>query len=132
VNLDIDRFNNELRINCQSIKNCNQLIALAYAMVYQKVLGLALLTKKFITYLRKHVVVGEKLTNEACLVTVCIVVVENPILCAPQIQSLSPNVLPQTAQNFAVKLCVDGLALGDEFMMNDAVNVKKHNARGLH
>jgi hypothetical protein len=57
--------------------------------------------------------------------------VENPILRAPQIQSLSPNVL-QTLQNFAVKLCVDGLALGDEFAMNNAADVEKHVEHSLH
>jgi hypothetical protein len=45
---------------------------------------------------------------------------ENPILCAPQIWSLSPNVLPQMPQNFTVKLCFDGLALEDKFAMNYA------------
>jgi hypothetical protein len=69
-------------------------------------------------------VVGEKLTNEECSVTGCIVL-ENPILRAPQIRSLSLNGLPQTPQNFAVKLRVDGLALGDEFTMNNAADVKK-------
>jgi hypothetical protein len=76
-------------------------------------------------------VVGEKLTNEEGAVTEFIVIVENPILCAPKIQSLSPNVLPQTPQNFAVKLCSDGLALGDEFTMNNAVDVKKHDEHGF-
>jgi hypothetical protein len=42
------------------------------------------------------------------------------------------NVLPQTLQNFAVKLRVDGLALGDKFAMNNAADVKKHEQRGLH
>jgi hypothetical protein len=54
--------------------------------------------------------------------------VENP----PQIRSLSPNVLPQTPQNFSVKLFVDGLALGDEFAMNNATDVKKHDEHGHH
>jgi hypothetical protein len=76
-------------------------------------------------------VVGEKLTNEECLVTGCIVIGENPILCAPQIQSLSLNVLPQTQHNFTVKLCVDGLALGDQFAMNNATDVEKHDEHGL-
>jgi hypothetical protein len=76
-------------------------------------------------------VVGEKLTNKECLVTRFIVVVENPILRAPQIQSLSPNVLPQMPQNFAVKLCVDSLARGDEFTMNSGADVKKHDEHGL-
>jgi hypothetical protein len=57
--------------------------------------------------------------------------VENPILRAPQIRSLSPNVLPQTLQNFAVKLFVDGLALGDELAMNNAADVEKHDEHGL-
>jgi hypothetical protein len=63
--------------------------------------------------------------NKECSVTGCIVM-ENPVLSAPQIRSLSPNVLPQTLQNFTVKLCVDGLALGDKFAMNSAVDVEKH------
>jgi hypothetical protein len=57
--------------------------------------------------------------------------VENPILCEPQIRPLSPNVLPQMLQNFAVKLCVDSLALGDEFAMNNAADVEKHDEHGL-
>jgi hypothetical protein len=69
--------------------------------------------------------------NEECSVTGCIVIMENLILRAPQIWSLSPNVLPQTLQNFAVKLCVDGLALGGEFAMNNAVIVKKHDGHHL-
>jgi hypothetical protein len=57
--------------------------------------------------------------------------VENPVFHAPQIWSLSLNVLPQIPQNFTVKLCVDGLALGDEFAMNNAADVKKHDEHGL-
>jgi hypothetical protein len=56
---------------------------------------------------------------------------ENQILRAPQIQSLSLNVPPQTPQNFTVKLCIDYLALGDKFAMNNAANVEKHNEHGL-
>jgi hypothetical protein len=35
-------------------------------------------------------------------------------------------------QNFTVKLCVDGLALGDEFAMNNAADVEKHYEHGLY
>jgi hypothetical protein len=70
--------------------------------------------------------------NEECSVTGCTVIVENPTLHASQIQSLSLTVLPQMPQNFAVKLCVDGLALGDEFVMNSAADVEKHDEHGLH
>jgi hypothetical protein len=34
-------------------------------------------------------------------------------------------------QNFAVKLFVDGLALGDEFLKNNAADVEKHDEHGL-
>jgi hypothetical protein len=68
-------------------------------------------------------VLGEKLANEECSVTGCIDM-ENPILHVSQIQSLLPNVLPQMLQNFAVKLCVDSLALGDKFAMNNAMMSK--------
>jgi hypothetical protein len=74
-------------------------------------------------------VFGEKLTNEECSVTGCVVVVENTILREPQIRSLSPNVLPP--QNFTVKLCVDGLAPVDGFAMNNAADVEKHDEHGL-
>jgi hypothetical protein len=57
--------------------------------------------------------------------------VENPILRAPQIRLLSPNVLPQTPQNIAVKHFVDCLALGDEFAMNNAADIEKHDEHGL-
>jgi hypothetical protein len=57
--------------------------------------------------------------------------VENPILHAPQMQSLSLNILPQTPQKFAVKLCVDGVTRGDEFAMNNPADVEKHEEHGL-
>jgi hypothetical protein len=34
-------------------------------------------------------------------------------------------------ENLAVKLCIDGLALGDKFTMNNAVDAEKHDERGL-
>jgi hypothetical protein len=69
--------------------------------------------------------------NEECSVTGCIVFMENPILRAPQIWSLSLNVLLETPQNFTVKLCVDGLALGDKFVMNNDADVEKQDEHGL-
>jgi hypothetical protein len=77
-------------------------------------------------------VVGKKLTNEEYSVTGCIVVVENSILQASQTQSLSPYVLLLTPQNFTVQFCVDGLALRDEYAMNNAADVEKHDEHGLH
>jgi hypothetical protein len=34
-------------------------------------------------------------------------------------------------QNFAVRLCVDGLALGDGSAMNNAADVEKQDEHGL-
>jgi hypothetical protein len=39
---------------------------------------------------------------------------------------------PSKPQNFTVKLCVDSLALGDEFGMKNATNVEKHDKHSLH
>ena len=44
----------------------------------------------------------------------CLVIMEQPIACAPQFRSFLPNVLPQTAKNTAVELGVHGLALGGQ------------------
>jgi hypothetical protein len=77
-------------------------------------------------------VVGEKLTNEACSVTGFIVVMENPVLLPSQIRSLLLNVLPHTPQNFAVRFCVDGLALGNEFAINNATDVENYDEHSFH
>jgi hypothetical protein len=55
---------------------------------------------------------------------------EYPNLCTPQIRSLSPNVLSQMPQNFAVQFYFDGLALGDQLVMNNA-DVEKQGEHGL-
>jgi hypothetical protein len=56
---------------------------------------------------------------------------ENPILRTPHIWLPLPNVLLQMPQNCAVKHCVDELALGDEFAMNNVAYVEKHDEHGL-
>jgi hypothetical protein len=38
---------------------------------------------------------------------------------------------PSSATELAVKLCVDGQGLGDQFAMNNATDVKKHDEHGL-
>jgi hypothetical protein len=49
-------------------------------------------------------VVGDKLTRYNS-VKGCNVIKEHPIARVPQLSSLSPNVLTQTANNIAVELC---------------------------
>jgi len=56
---------------------------------------------------------------------------EQPIARAPEFRSFLPNVLPQTAKNFAVELGVHGLAFGDKFMEHNPSNVEKHNEHAL-
>jgi hypothetical protein len=46
--------------------------------------------------------VGEKLTHYESSVRGYIVIMEQPIACAPQFRSFSPNFLPQTAKGIAV------------------------------
>jgi len=74
-----------------------------------------------------NVVVGEKLTCCESSVRGCVVIMEQPISCAPQFRSFSPNVVPQTAKNTAVELGVHGLALGDKLIMHNPSNVGKHD-----
>jgi len=57
----------------------------------------------------------------------CIVIMEQPIACAPQFRPFSPNVLPQGAKNIAVELGFHGLAFGDKFMVHNPANVEKHD-----
>jgi hypothetical protein len=59
-----------------------------------------------------NAVVGEKLTRYESTVRGCIVVMEQLIAHGPKFRSFSPNILPQTAKNTAVELCVHGLAFG--------------------
>jgi len=75
--------------------------------------------------------VGKKLTCYESSVRGCIVIMEQPIVHAPQFRSFSPNVLPQTVKNIAVELGVHGLAFGDKFTVHNPLKVKKHNEHAL-
>jgi hypothetical protein len=78
-----------------------------------------------------NAVVGEKLIRYKNLVSGCIVIMEQPIACAPHFRSLSPNVFPQTAKNIAVELGVHGLAFGGKLKVHNHLNVEKHDEHGL-
>lgn len=64
-------------------------------------------------------------SREESSVTEYIVIVKNPILHAPQIWSLSLNVLLQMPENIAIELLIDGLALGHEFLLHNTVDAEK-------
>ena len=78
-----------------------------------------------------NAVVGEKLTRYESSVRGCIVVMEQPIVCAPQFRSFLPNVHPQTVKNTAVELGVHGLAFGGKFKVHIPSNVETHDEHAL-
>jgi len=52
-----------------------------------------------------------------------VVMVEKPIL--PLVWRFAPNALPQPLQNLTVKLAIDGLTRGYEFLLDNALDVEK-------
>jgi hypothetical protein len=51
--------------------------------------------------------------------------VEKPIVGLPLVWTFAPNVLPQRLQNLTVKLAIDGLTRGYEFLVKNALDVEK-------
>jgi hypothetical protein len=51
--------------------------------------------------------------------------VEKPIVFLPLGWTFAPNVLPQPLQNLTVKLAIDGLTRGYEFLVDSALDVEK-------
>jgi hypothetical protein len=60
-----------------------------------------------------------------------IVMVEKPIIFLPLVWTLAPNALPHLLQNLAVKLAIDVLTRGYEFLVNNALDVGKNDQHGL-
>jgi hypothetical protein len=60
-----------------------------------------------------------------------IVMVEKPIVVLPLFWTFAPNALPQPLQNLTVKLTIDGLTRGYEFLVDNALDVEKNNQQGL-
>ena len=59
-----------------------------------------------------------------------VVMVEKPFVFLPLVWTFAPNALPQPLQNLAVKLAIDGLTRGYEFVVDNALDVgKKRSAR---
>ena len=55
----------------------------------------------------------------------CIVIVEKPIVVLPLVRTFMPNALHQPLQNLTVKLAIDSLIRGYEFLADNAVDVEK-------
>jgi len=59
-----------------------------------------------------------------------VVVVEKPIVFLPLVWTFAPNVLPQPLQNLSVKLAIDSLTRGYEFLVDNALDVEKNDQHG--
>jgi hypothetical protein len=51
--------------------------------------------------------------------------VEKPIVFLPLVWMFALNALPQPLQNLTVKLAIEGLTRGYEFLVDNALNAKK-------
>jgi hypothetical protein len=58
--------------------------------------------------------------------------VEKPIVFLPLVWTIAMNAFPQLLQNLTVKLAIDGLTRGYEFLVDNALDVKKNDQHGLH
>jgi hypothetical protein len=57
--------------------------------------------------------------------------VEKPIVFLPLVWTFTPNALPQPLQNLTVKLAIDSLTRGYEFLVDNALDVEKNDQHGL-
>jgi len=60
-----------------------------------------------------------------------VVMVEKPIVVLPLVWTFAPNTFPQPLQNLTVKLAIDILTRGYEFLVDNALDVKKCDQHGL-
>jgi hypothetical protein len=54
-----------------------------------------------------------------------VIVVEKPTVFLPLVWTFAWNALPQPLQNLTVKLAIDGLTRGYEFLVDNALDVEK-------
>jgi len=59
------------------------------------------------------------------------VMVEKPIVFLPLVWTFASNALPQPLQSLTVKLAIDVLNRGYEFLVDDALDVEKNDQHGL-
>ena len=78
-----------------------------------------------------HASPAEKLTCYESSVRRCIVIVKHPLALASQFRPFPPNVLPQTPQNIAGEIAVEGLTPGDEFTVNNLANVEENDEHAV-
>jgi hypothetical protein len=57
--------------------------------------------------------------------------VKKRIVFLPLFWTFAPNAVPQPLQNLTVKLTIDGLTRGYEFLLDSALDVEKNDQHGL-
>jgi hypothetical protein len=57
----------------------------------------------------------------------CVVIVEKPIVVLPLVRTVALNALPQLLQKHTVKLAIDGLTRGYEFLVDNSLDVVKRS-----
>jgi len=62
---------------------------------------------------------SQELSNNNWCVSGRVVMVEKPIVFLPFVWTFAPNALPQPLQNLTVKLAIDGLTRGYEFLVDN-------------
>ena len=58
-----------------------------------------------------------------------VVMVEKSIVFLPLVWKFAPNALPQPLQNFTVKLAIDDVTRGYEFLVDSALDVEKKRSK---
>jgi hypothetical protein len=59
------------------------------------------------------------------------VMVEKSVVVLPIVWKFVPNALPHPLQNLTVKLALDGLTMGYEFLVDNSLDVEKNDQHGL-
>jgi hypothetical protein len=67
---------------------------------------------------------SQELSNKWC-VSGRVVMVEKSIVVLPLVWTFAPNAVRQPLQNFTVKLSIDGLTRGYEFLVDRSLDVEK-------
>jgi len=73
-----------------------------------------------------HVIFYEEFPHNKRGVCWHIVVVQQPVSVLPHLRPFLPHILPQSSQNFAVKLPIDSLTRWNKLLMHNSSNVQKN------
>jgi hypothetical protein len=78
-----------------------------------------------------HVSNGQKSLHRQSTVRLRIIMVKQPVLVPPSLQTFSVDLLPQTLQNLQVVMLVHRLAWRNKFLANNDLTLKKDHQYAL-